>query len=171
MKRSLSLKKLILLGLFVVSGLILIITNSFASGAKKAVSARPPKDVSGFRAVSRTSDSVSLSWKESKDADGYLIYIYSEDGKKWVRAAKTADTSVKISNLPSGESCSFLIRSYKRTDGSFTTSKGSAKIRICTLLREVAGVGVKPSFDRVRLSWTRDPQADGYIIYKYNTFF
>ncbi len=93
-------------------------------------------------AVSAVSDSaVKLTWKNVTGSDGYILYRYDVQNKKWVRIVKTTSpiTTYTIKKLKTDSSYKFAIKSYKTINGkeissvsypSLTAKTNKAKTKI-----------------------------------------
>ncbi len=130
------------------------------------ISARTnPSAVSGLKLKGRAADALRLSWTKNTSADGYIIE--QKDGAKWVRIAKltkNTTTEYRISKLKAGTAYTFRIRAYKMS-GKTALYSGYKSISERTDPSAVSGLKLKASAtNAVRLSWTKNTSADGYII-------
>ena len=82
-----------------------------------------PAKVTGFRAASVNGTSITLAWNRTAGANGYIVYRYNPDNKKWVRMIKTATnvTSYTATNLSSKTAYKFAIKAYKTINGKEIT--------------------------------------------------
>lgn len=120
--------------------------------------------VRSFRAVTRTSNSLSLSWNKNSTADGYIVEQYKNG--KWARIEKTSSASavdITIKSLSAGTSYRFRIKVYKGSE-----SGGYTYLYADTLPTAVSGFERSGcSSSTVTLSWNRNTSATGYEIQQY----
>lgn len=81
---------------------------AYSSGAK-AVAA--PSRVSSLAVSYPSKNSVKLTWKKAKKADGYSVYYYNRELKEYVLVANTKKTAYTLKNLDNG-TYSFCVRAY-----------------------------------------------------------
>lgn len=89
-----------------------------------------PSNVSGFAAKSVTCDSVTLKWNKTDGADGYRIYKYDSDTKKYTLIADTKGTSYKYSSLTAGKGYTVYIKAYSVVDSKTVLSPSYVKLKI-----------------------------------------
>ena len=131
----------------------------------------PPADMSGFEAGGRASDAIRLNWKKNTSADGYIIEVYK--GSKWVRAAKIASnatTTYRVTGLKAGTAYKFRMRAYKMYGSKALYSPYTNTVSEHTYPSVVAGfkLGGRGA-DALRLNWTKNTSADGYIVEQYKS--
>ena len=132
-----------------------------------ATTAVKPDSVSGFGKKSSQSNSITLQWKESADADGYILEQYKDN--KWVQIRKTAssdDVSYTVSGLTPGSGYKFRIKAYRNTnENGVLYSDYSNTLSVITALSSVNGVKLGGrAADALRVNWTKNASADGYIV-------
>ena len=135
-----------------------------------ATTAEKPDSVIGFDKKSSQSSSITLQWKESADADGYILEQYKDN--KWVQIRKTSsadDVSYTVSDLTPGTSFKFRIKAYRNTnENGVLYSEYSDTLSAFTVLSSVTGVKLGGrAADALRINWTKNASADGYIIDMY----
>ena len=135
-----------------------------------ATTAEKPDSVIGFGKKSSQSSSITLQWKESADADGYILEQYKDN--KWVQIRKTSsadDVSYTVSDLTPGTSFKFRIKAYRNTnENGVLYSEYSDTLSAFTVLSSVTGVKLGGrAADALRINWTKNASADGYIIDMY----
>ena len=135
-----------------------------------ATTAEKPDSVIGFGKKSSQSNSITLQWKESADADGYILEQYKDN--KWVQIRKTSsadDVSYTVSDLTPGTSFKFRIKAYRNTnENGVLYSEYSDTLSAFTVLSSVTGVKLGGrAADALRINWTKNASADGYIIDMY----
>ena len=144
--------------------------ESIYTGLTVATAAEKPDSVIGFGKKSSQSNSITLQWKESADADGYILEQYKDN--KWVQIRKTAssdDVSYTVSGLTPGASFKFRIKAYRNTnENGVLYSEYSDTLSAFTVLSSVTGVKLGGrAADALRVNWTKNTDADGYIIEMY----
>ena len=144
--------------------------ESIYTGLTVATTAEKPDSVIGFGKKSSQSNSITLQWKESADADGYILEQYKDN--KWVQIRKTAssdDVSYTVSGLTPGASFKFRIKAYRNTnENGVLYSEYSDMLSAFTVLSSVTGVKLGGrAADALRVNWTKNADADGYIVEMY----
>lgn len=91
-------------------------------------------NVSGFKAASVSSNAVKLTWNKVTNADGYIIYRYDTEAKKYKRIAKGKNLTYTDKNLASGISYKYAIRAYKTVDGKEILSPSYPQITAVTTI-------------------------------------
>ena len=135
-----------------------------------ATTAEKPDSVVGFGKKSSQSNSITLQWKKSADADGYILEQYKDN--KWVQICKTEsadDVSYTVSDLTPGASFKFRIKAYRNTnENGVLYSEYSDTLSAFTVLSSVTGVKLGGrAADALRINWTKNADADGYIVEMY----
>ena len=122
----------------------------------------------GFAAGSATSSSVSLKWDKNANAKGYIIEQYK--GGKWTVIATTKNnTTLKftVKGLKNDTTYSFRIRTYK-TAGASNVYSDYVRIAGKTRIPNVATfTGSAVSASAVKLDWSKNDKATGYVIEQY----
>ena len=123
--------------------------------------------VSGLNVKGRSGDAIRLGWNRNPSADGYIIE--RKDGSKWTRVAKitkNSTTEYRISGLKAGTTYNFRIKSYFMSSmGALYSSYISVSAKTNSTPTAVSGLKLKGrSGDALRIGWTKNTSADGYII-------
>ena len=126
--------------------------------------------VSKIESTGTTNNTVSLSWSTHKNADGYILYQYNNDTLKWDKIAETTDTIYTVTGLESATEYNFCVKGKKTfEDGTVINSNSGPTVSAITALPKVTGLKGTATKNSVKLSWTKQTKAEGYIIYKYNS--
>lgn len=138
--------------------------------AKCKVSVKPnaPKDFKQVRSETTTGE-IKLTWSKVAEAEGYRVYLYNTESKKYVLLATTKKTSYTAKDLSEGVNYKFVVRSYVKIDGkkvmsSYATLEAATDPAKVTNIRQTAS-----SSGTVTVSWDKVQNADVYVVYKYNT--
>ena len=111
---------------------------------------------------------VKLDWNRNDKVTGYIIEQYK--GGKWTQIAVTKNnTTLKfiVKGLNPDTKYSFRIRAYK-TNGTKTTYGGYVSMAGTTRIANVAKFSATAlSQTAVKLSWSRNTIASGYVIEQY----
>ena len=111
---------------------------------------------------------VKLDWNRNDKVTGYIIEQYK--GGKWTQIAVTKNnTTLKfiVKGLNPDTKYSFRIRAYK-TNGTKTTYGGYVSMAGTTRIANVAKFNATAlSQTAVKLSWSRNTIASGYVIEQY----
>ncbi len=132
----------------------------------KTLSARTnPSAVSGLKLKARSSSAIRITWTKNTSADGYIIE--QKSGSTWKRIAKitkNTTTEYRIGSLKAGTAYNFRVKAYKMS-GNVGLHSGYKTISVRTNPSAVSGLKLKArSSSAIRLTWTKNTSADGYII-------
>ena len=128
-----------------------------------------PTDVELFGEKSKSSTAITLEWLSSAGASGYILEQYK--GGKWTSIAVIKDkdrTYYTVNGLNPDTTYTFRIRAYA-TNGSDTLysdnySRTAVKTRIGNV-KSFSGKGISAS--AVKLDWSKNDKATGYVIEQY----
>ncbi len=128
-----------------------------------------PSPVSGFKFGGRANNAIRLNWTKNTSADGYIIEQYKNG--QWVRVAKitnNATTTYKISGLKPSTTYKFRMKAYNMVGSTGLYGGYTSTVSATTNPSAISGfkVGGKTS-NVIRLNWTKNTSADGYIIEQY----
>lgn len=73
-------------------------------------------------------DKVSLTWSKVKGADGYTVYLYNSDSKKWEVFTNVKKNTCKIGKKFGSETQQFKVRAYKRSSDKSKFYGGYSKV-------------------------------------------
>ena len=125
-------------------------------------------NLSGLAVKSYTASAITLAWNKNAAATGYVLEQYK--GGKWVQIAKTSSNAVvsyTVSGLAADTTYTFRVRAYKTAAGKTIYSEYArlaAKTRIANV-RTFKGSTVSGS--AVKLDWSTNDKATGYVIEQY----
>ena len=138
------------------------------SGYTTVKAETPPAAVKNARVTSTTATWITLEWERNANVTGYAIEQYK--GGKWTQIAVTKNnTTLKfiVKGLNPDTKYSFRIRAYK-TNGTKTTYGGYVAMAGTTRIANVAKFNATAlSQTSVRLSWSSNTIASGYVIEQY----
>ncbi len=138
------------------------------SGYTTVKAETPPAAVKNARVTSTTATWITLEWERNANVTGYAIEQYK--GGKWTQIAVTKNnTTLKfiVKGLNPDTKYSFRIRAYK-TNGTKTTYGGYVSMAGTTRIANVAKFSATAlSQTAVKLSWSRNTIASGYVIEQY----
>ena len=138
------------------------------SGYTTVKAETPPAAVKNARVTSTTATWITLEWERNANVTGYAIERYK--GGKWTQIAVTKNnTTLKfiVKGLNPDTKYSFRIRAYK-TNGTKTTYGGYVSMAGTTRIANVAKFNATAlSQVAVKLSWSRNTIASGYVIEQY----
>ena len=124
--------------------------------------------VSNLKVTSVTGSWITLEWAKNDKATGYAIEQYK--GGKWTVIATTKNnTTLKftVKGLKNDTTYSFRIRAYK-TAGGVTAYSDYVRIAGKTRIPNVAKfTGSAVSASAVKLDWSKNDKATGYVIEQY----
>ncbi|MBQ7066809.1 MAG: fibronectin type III domain-containing protein [Lachnospiraceae bacterium] len=127
-------------------------------------------------------NSVSIKWTGDSDAAGYTVYRYHDTSKTWVNIATTSQTSYVDSGLSADTVYQYKIGVYiKDNEGIYegqqtevftfrTQVDPNAQVELPFNERKVANFKISKNYTKkVKLSWTKMKDAQGYQIYQYKS--
>ena len=128
-----------------------------------------PSAVSGFKTVSKTSSTSTLSWNKNTSADGYIIERYIVN--RWVQTQKvvgSGNVSATIKSLTAGSTNKLRIRAYK-TINKKTEYSSYTYLNVKTKPAQMTGLKAKSKTNNtVTLQWNKNATADSVFIEKYD---
>lgn len=138
------------------------------SGYTTVKAETPPAAVKKARVTSTTATWITLEWERNANVTGYAIEQYK--GGKWTQIAVTKNNTMLkfiVKGLNPDTKYSFRIRAYK-TNGTKTTYGGYVSMAGTTRIANVAKFNATAlSQVAVKLSWSRNTIASGYVIEQY----
>ena len=124
--------------------------------------------VTGFASGSQTKSSAVLGWDKVSGADGYAVELYT--GGKWNEVFRTSDSSVTsctVGSLKADSIYTLRIRAFKDTDDG-TVYSDYTRLAVKTKLAGVTGLKAQGvTATAVKLDWSRNDKATGYVIEQY----
>ncbi len=124
--------------------------------------------VNNLTVKSYTASTITLVWNKNAGATGYALEQYK--GGKWVRIAKTSSNAVvsyTVSGLAADTTYTFRVRAYKTAAGKTIYSE-YARLAAKTRIAKVATfTGSAVSASAVKLDWSENDKATGYVIEQY----
>ena len=128
-----------------------------------------PSAVSGFKTVSKTSSTSTLSWNKNTSADGYIIERYIVN--RWIQTQKavgSGNVSATIKSLTAGSTNKLRIRAYK-TINKKTEYSSYTYLNVKTKPAQMTGLKAKSKTNNtVTLQWNKNATADSVFIEKYD---
>lgn len=126
-----------------------------------------PSDVTNFKVSSVSDNSAKLIWDKVKGAQGYIVYLRRNN--TWVRIYKGVNNYLDLKRLGSAITYQYAVKAYKTVNGhecnslSFPTAYVTTRPGIVTNLKAET-----VSNNSVKLSWSKLPRTEGYIVYRYD---
>ena len=128
-----------------------------------------PSNMSGFKAKSKSYNSITLQWNKNTSATGYELQKWN--GKKWVALAKitkNSTTTYTVKSLKASTTYKYRIRAYK-TIGKATQYSGYKELSVNTNPSNMSGFKAKSkSYNSITLQWNKNTSATGYELQKWN---
>ena len=125
-------------------------------------------ELTGVKVKTQGSTSLTLAWDKNASAKGYIIEQYK--GGKWTQIAKTASNAVvsyTVNGLKADTTYTFRIKGYVvsgTTEYSGEYTRLAAKTRIANV---ASFKGSAVSDSAVKLGWSKNDKATGYVIEQY----
>ena len=128
-----------------------------------------PSKVKNVSISAQTTDGFTLSWAPVNGAKGYEIYVYSKNKGKYVRTAKTSDTSYTFTDRAATKTTKYKVRAYLYIDSKKLNGKFSSVFTANTLPADTKKVTVKQlKSGKQKISWSEVRRAGWYRIYILN---
>ncbi|MBQ8780551.1 MAG: fibronectin type III domain-containing protein, partial [Oscillospiraceae bacterium] len=126
--------------------------------------------VSGFTSPSKSTTAIRLSWTKNSNASGYIVEQFN--GSSWEQIATITDKATvtyKVTGLTPGTAYKFRVKAYVSSSSSKAYSKYTSTLTANTMMTAVKGfTSPSQSTSAIRLNWTRNANADGYVIEQFN---
>ena len=127
-------------------------------------------NMSGFKAKSKSYNSITLQWNKNTSATGYELQKWN--GKKWValtKITKNSTTTYTVKSLKASTTYKYRIRAYKTIGKATQYSAYSATLSVRTNPSNMSGFKAKRiAKTSVTLQWMKNTSATGYEIQKWN---
>ena len=125
-------------------------------------------ELTGVKVKTQGTNSLTLAWDKNASAKGYIIEQYK--GGKWTQIAKTssnATVTYTVNGLKADTTYTFRIKGYVvsgTTEYSGEYTRLAAKTRIANV---ASFKGSAVSASAVKLDWSKNDKATGYVIEQY----
>ena len=125
-------------------------------------------ELTGVKVKTQGTNSLTLAWDKNASAKGYIIEQYK--GGKWTQVAKTSSNTAvtyTVNGLAADTTYTFRIKAYV-ISGESEIYGGYVKIAGKTRIANVASFkGRAVSASAVKLDWSKNDKATGYVIEQY----
>lgn len=128
-----------------------------------------PAKVTELKATT-AQNSIKLTWKKVTGATGYIVYRYDTSKKTWVKLKTLKTNSYTVSKLKKATTYKFAVKAYRTVNkknyyGAYPT------VTAITNIPKVSGLKVYSVWNNsnIGMYWNKLSDADGYIVYKYNS--
>ena len=129
-----------------------------------------PSNMSGFKAKSKSYNSITLQWNKNASATGYELQKW--DGKKWVtltKINKNSTTTYTVKGLKASTTYKYRIRAYKTIGKATQYSAYTATLSVNTNPYNMSGFKAKSkSYNSITLQWNKNTSATGYELQKWD---
>lgn len=135
------------------------------ASASCAVTVEPVFKKLTAKAASNGHKSVKVSWSKDAKADGYTVYRYNRNAKKFRAIKNTKKRSFVNKGLTTGKRYTYKVRAYrvlngKKVYGAYSAKKSAKPIPAATK------VTAKVRGSKAVIRWKKVSGADQYILYK-----
>ena len=124
--------------------------------------------VTGVKVKTQGSTSLTLAWDKNASANGYVVEQYK--GGKWTQITKTASNAVvsyTVNGLKADTLYTFRIKGYV-VSGTTEYSGEYTRLAVKTRIANVGSFkGSTVSDSAVKLDWSKNDKATGYVIEQY----
>ena len=127
-----------------------------------------PTELTGVKVKTHGTASLTLAWDKNANAKGYIIEQYK--GGKWTQVAKTSNNAAvtyTVNRLAADTTYTFRIKAYAISGESeiysdYVRIAGKTRIANVALFK-----GSAVSASAVKLDWSKNDKATGYVIEQY----
>ena len=127
-----------------------------------------PTELTGVKVKTQGTNSLTLAWDKNASAKGYIIEQYK--GGKWTQVAKTSNNAAvtyTVNRLAADTTYTFRIKAYA-ISGESEIYSDYVRIAGKTRIANVASFkGSAVSASAVKLDWSKNDKATGYVIEQY----
>ena len=127
-----------------------------------------PTELTGVKVKTQGMNSLTLAWDKNASAKGYIIEQYK--GGKWTQIAKTSNNAAvtyTVNRLAADTTYTFRIKAYA-ISGESEIYSDYVRIAGKTRIANVASFkGSAVSASAVKLDWSKNDKATGYVIEQY----
>lgn len=112
-------------------------------------------------------EAVTLTWTETENAAGYVIYRKVDDGA-YERLAEVTDPSVLTyldEDVVVGTRYAYKVKPYSKKDGKRVSGTRSAGVAVY-LKPAKAKVTLTAGTKKITVKWAKQEGVDGYVVYK-----
>lgn len=124
--------------------------------------------VSGLKIGGRAGDALRLNWNKNTSADGYIVEQYKSGS--WTRIARIGSNSTvtyRVEKLSPSTKYNFRVKAFK-LNGNAATYSSYKNISGITNPATISGLKIGGhAADALRLNWTKNSKALGYIVEQY----
>ncbi|MFQ9190401.1 MAG: fibronectin type III domain-containing protein [Agathobacter rectalis] len=124
--------------------------------------------VSGLKIGGRAGDALRLNWNKNTSADGYIVEQYKSGS--WTRIARIGSNSTvtyRVEKLSHSTKYNFRVKAFK-LNGNAATYSSYKNISGITNPATISGLKIGGhAADALRLNWTKNSKASGYIVEQY----
>lgn len=117
-----------------------------------------------------TSKGYTLSWEGTSNVDGYRVYRYIPETKKYIVVADTENTYLQMSDIEPGYLCAYRVKGFRTVDSQTELSPRSAALwaLLPTLKPETLSASDVQK-NSITVSWGKTVNADKYRVYIYDS--
>lgn len=124
--------------------------------------------VAGLKIGGRAGDALRLNWNKNTSADGYIVEQYKSGS--WTRIARIGSNSTvtyRVEKLSPSTKYNFRVKAFK-LNGNAATYSSYKNISGITNPATISGLKIGGhAADALRLNWTKNSKASGYIVEQY----
>lgn len=124
--------------------------------------------VAGLKIGGRAGDALRLNWNKNTSADGYIVEQYKSGS--WTRIARIGSNNTvtyRVGKLTPSTKYDFRVKAF-RLNGNVATYSSYKNISGITNPATISGLKIGGhAADALRLNWTKNRKASGYIVEQY----
>ena len=124
-----------------------------------------PAAVTGLKTVSNKTKSIQLSWNAVSGVQGYLVSRYDTKKKTWKDIADVTAAGCTDAGVKAAAEYQYRVRAYVKDENTRIEGPSSEILRTATAPVKTTLKVKKLGKGKVKLSWNRKANADGFEIF------
>ena len=129
-----------------------------------------PAAITTLKCTAKTSQAIKLTWNKVSGCSGYRIFRYDSATKSYItlKTVTSATTSYVDTGLKASTAYRYIVRPYINNNGKVLWGAVKA-VNVGTRPTSVSGLKCTArGTNSIKLTWTRNTTATGYVVYRYN---
>lgn len=148
------------------TGVTTLTVTAVSGVTKTAEIAVKPAAPTGVNAVSKTTTSADISWKEGYNVTGYNIYRSTSKTGTYKKVGSTTSTTYTDKGLTKGKTYYYKVASYVSSDGKQVLSNYSSVVSVKAAAPAPSTITAKKAKAGVaKITWGKSNGASGYEVY------
>ncbi len=125
-----------------------------------------PPNMKSVKVKSTTASGATITWADNSQVDYVKVQVYKNS--KWNTVARVDGTSYTIKNLNPCTRYKIRLQGVKSVDSEYYFTNCTDVLYAYTKVAKVIGLKAVTTTSSVKYSWTKQINATGYKVYRYN---